>query len=93
MYIHLGGKTVIKTNSIIGIFDIDYCSISKRTRGFLRDAEQKRNVVNVTDELPKSFVVCDGEDGQKVYISSISPTTLKKRAGFVEGLKLFEQRL
>lgn len=90
MYIHLGGKTVIKTSGIIGIFDIDYCSISKRTRAFLRSAEKSSEVVNVTEDLPKSFVVCETGGERTVYISGISPATLKKRADYIDELKSLE---
>ncbi|MEA5050726.1 MAG: DUF370 domain-containing protein [Oscillospiraceae bacterium] len=87
MYIHLGEKTVIKTDGIIGIFDIDYCSVSKRTRAYLRQSEQAGRVVNVTAELPKSFIVYDDGRERAVYISGISPVTLRKRADYVDELK------
>ena len=35
MYLHLGHKTVINSKKIIGIFDIDTATVSKRTREFL----------------------------------------------------------
>ncbi len=88
MYIHLGSNTVVTTKSIIGIFDIDYCSISKRTRAFLRTAQQNGMVINITDELPKSFILCREPDGDKVYISGISPATLRKRADYLSELKI-----
>ena len=80
MYIHLGSDTVVTAKNIIGIFDIDYCSISKRTREFLRKAQDEGRVINVTEELPKSFVLVCGENGDKVYVSGVSPATLRKRA-------------
>ncbi len=86
MYIHLGRDTVVTSKSIIGIFDIDNCSISKRTREFLKKAEEANRVTNVTDDLPKSFVICKTDEGTKVFISGISPATLKKRAGYIDGL-------
>ncbi len=79
MFIHLGRDTVVTSDSIVGIFDIDYCSISKRTREFLKKAEDAKRVVNVTDDLPKAFVVCRDREKTRVYISGISPATLKKR--------------
>lgn len=90
MYIHLGGRTVIKQSDIIGIFDLDYCSVSKRTRMFLRASTKAGRVVNVNEDLPKSFIVCNDGEGDKVYISPISAPTLKKRASFLEDLKNFE---
>ena len=90
MYIHLGGRTVIKQREIIGIFDLDYCSVSKRTRMFLRASTKAGRVVNVTDDLPKSFIVCRNKEGEdKVYIAQISSTTLHKRTGYVESISKF----
>lgn len=87
MYIHLGQEKVIKSNSVIGIFDIESTTVSKNTRIFLAKAEKKGEVVNVSYELPKSFTVC-AEKGKKtkVYISQISSSTLLKRAGFIDTL-------
>lgn len=79
MYLHLGQDTVVTTDKIIGIFDIDRCTISKKTRDYLTAAEKEKRVINVSYELPKSFVVCSNEDGIKVYISQISAKTLLLR--------------
>lgn len=83
MYLHLGEKTVVNTKYIVGIFDIENTSVSKDTRDFLRDSGEKHyQVVNVSYEMPKSFIVCN-ENGRKgkdtVYISQISAATLRKR--------------
>ena len=81
MFLHLGRNSVVKTDEIIGIFDLDTATVSKHTRDFLKKAEKAKEVVNVTDELPKSFVVCQKKKTrQKIYISQISPQTLLKRA-------------
>lgn len=79
MYLHLGHDTVITTESIIGIFDIDACTISKKTRDFLTNAEKSGQVVNVSYELPKSFVVCENNGKVTVYISQLSAKTLGNR--------------
>ena len=86
MYIHLGQETVIRTADVVGIFDLDNTTISKHTRDFLARAEKENRVINVTYELPKSFVVVDDGNGQKVYISQISSTTLLKRTGFISDI-------
>ena len=77
MYLHLGQNTVITTDDIVGIFDIDGTTVQKNTRDFLSKAEKNGNVVYVSAELPKSFIVCKDE---KVYISQISPATLLLRS-------------
>ena len=58
MYIHLGQETVVKKEEIIGIFDLDTATVSRHTRKYLNIAQKNGDVVYVTNELPKSFVVC-----------------------------------
>lgn len=78
MYLHLGNEKNIRTDRIIGIFNIENTSIGRPTRDFLKIAEQEGRVVNVDYEMPKSFVVTD-EGGYTVYITQISAATLTKR--------------
>ncbi len=88
MFIHLGNETLIKTEDVIGIFDLDSTTVSKHTRKYLTLAEKKGDVVTVSYELPKSFVLCADKGGKnrKVYISQISSSTLQKRAGYIDSL-------
>ena len=50
MYLHLGQDTVITTETVIGIFDMDECTVSKKTRDYLTAAEKRGRVVNVSFE-------------------------------------------
>ncbi|MBR6510095.1 MAG: DUF370 domain-containing protein [Clostridia bacterium] len=85
MYIHLGQETVIKSSDVIGIFDLESTTISKNSRDYLTKAEKNGEVLTVSYELPKSFIVCsEKKREQKVYISQISSTTLQKRAEFID---------
>ena len=86
MYLHLGNEIVIKNDEIVGIFDIETTSVSKITREFFANAERDMMVTNVTNELPKSFVVTSGSSSNRIYISQISAQTLRKRTGFVDSL-------
>lgn len=80
MFLHLGNDVLINTKNLIGIFDIEKSSISKFTKEFLGNAEKTKRIVNVSYEMPKSFIVCLDEDfNETVYISQISTATLKKR--------------
>ena len=79
MYLHLGEKTVIRTDDIIGIFDLDTSTTSKNTRDFLSQSEKDGKVINVSFELPKSFILCREKESYRVYISQISSQTLLKR--------------
>lgn len=87
MYLHLGQDTVIKIQDIIGIFDIETSTIAKSTRNYLSDAQKTGKVVNVSMEMPKSFVLCRGKNGAvTVYITQISSTTLLKRTGYIDDI-------
>lgn len=80
MFLHLGQNTVIHQDDIIGIFDLDNTTVSKRTRDFLAKKEKEGRVVNVSYELPKSFVLCENKNKEiTVYITQISTSTLIKR--------------
>ncbi len=80
MYVHLGGDTVVLQKDIIAIFDLELTSISKITREFLHVAEEEGFVVNVSEDLPKSYVLTESDNESRVYISPISAATLFKRA-------------
>lgn len=81
MYLYLGQETVVSMREVVGIFDMDNTTISKSTRDFLAAAERNGQVTAVSNELPKSFVVCASKKQSKqVYISQISCPTLVKRA-------------
>lgn len=80
MYVHLGGDTVVLQKDIVAIFDLELTSISKITREFLHVAEEEGFVVNVSEDLPKSYIVTEHDNESRVYISPISAATLLKRA-------------
>lgn len=75
MYLYLGDETVIKSDKIIGIFDMDTSTVNKATRDYLSKAEKDKRIIYVNYELPKSFVVCD----DKIYICPLNTATLLKR--------------
>lgn len=81
MYLHLGQSVVVHQKDILGIFDLDNTSYSFRTRKFLEQADREGRTVTVTDDLPKSFVLCQGADGKAIiYLSQLSSATLRSRA-------------
>ena len=81
MYLHAGNNKIIRTKSIIGIFDMDTSTVSKNTREYLKKAEKAGEVVTVSFDLPKSFIVVSPKKSKEktVYISQISSQTLNKR--------------
>ena len=78
MYLHLGQNEIVSDHRIIGIFDLDKCSYGKRTREYLSRAEEAGVVLDVSGDIPKSFVVCDHPyHPQIVYLSQLNTSTLK----------------
>ena len=78
MYLSIGNDMAVRESSIIGIFDMDNTSTSKRTREFLARAEQEGLVVP-SDDLPKSFVLTAEYGMSRVHLTSLSAYTLEKR--------------
>ena len=80
MYLHLGQNVVVPEASVIGVFDLDNTTGSHITRKFLGNAEKAGRIISVSDELPKSFVVCGEENEMTIYLSQLSSLTLLKRS-------------
>ncbi len=78
MYLPIGNDMAVRERSVIGIFDMDNTSTSKRTREFLAKAEKAGGIVPC-DELPKSYVLTVEYGMTKVYLSALSAATLEKR--------------
>lgn len=86
MYLHLGNNIIVNNKDIIGIFDMDNTTISKHTRKYLSERTKNHEVVNVSLELPKSFIVCSRYNKKTVYVSQLSPKTLLNRKEFLKKL-------
>lgn len=80
MYLHLGQDVSVEMESIIGIFDLDITSQAQITRKFLSEAQRDGYIINVSEDLPKSFVVCAGSDRNGVYLSQLNTSTLLGRS-------------
>lgn len=80
MYLHLGQDVIVNERTIVGVFDMDNSTVSRHTRACLARAQREGRVVNVSLELPKSFIVCEENGRETVYISQISTATLLRRA-------------
>lgn len=78
MYLDIGKDMSVRESTVVGIFDMDNTTTSKRTREFLKKAQQEGVVVSC-DDLPKSYVVTVEYGMTKVYESTLSAATLQKR--------------
>ena len=78
MYLNIGNDMAVREQTIIGIFDLDNTSTSKRTREFLNQAE-KEGLIVPCDDLPKSFILTDEYNMQRIFLTAFSASTLEKR--------------
>mgnify|MGYP003303819538 CR=1 FL=1 len=76
MFLFLGADAVVPEKDVIGIFDIEECSVSRMTADYLNSCQKKKKIVYVSQDMPKSFIVCT----DKTYISNVSNSTINKRA-------------
>ena len=80
MFLHVGNNKNIRQKNIIGIFDADTATVSVTTRRFLSAAEKQGKVKSANEEIPKSFVLYEKEDGYEICFSQISTTALLGRS-------------
>lgn len=78
MYLSIGNDMAVRTSSVIGIFDLDNTTVTKRGREFLSAAE-KEGLVVPCDDLPKAYILTAEYGLNKVYLTSLSSATLEKR--------------
>lgn len=79
MFLHIGNGKSVKKKDIIGIFDLDSATISKAGKNFINKMEKEGRLEYDDFDLPRSFVLADSRDGQKIYLSRISSQGLKLR--------------
>lgn len=83
MFLHLGDNKVISSDDIIGIFEYDVEKFSTDTIQFLRTSEEEgfveyANRYNSTENI-KSIIIAEVEKRCKIFLSTISIATLKKK--------------
>lgn len=82
MFLHLGGNTVVSKKEIIAILDARTRDATI-TNEFIAIAGYEGYIENIgASEKAKSFIITD----DKIYISPISCTTLKKRSNLLPGI-------
>ena len=78
-YLDIGSDTIIFSDDIIGIFDLDKTTVFKSNRNYLSNMEKRGKIISVTDKIPKSFLLCGSKKDSVVYLSNLMPSTIYKR--------------
>lgn len=71
----MGYGAVVRAEEVIGLFDLDGVSASRRTQTFLLQAEEDGELLDLSRGLPVSLVVTDFG----CYLSPVSSATLGRR--------------
>ena len=79
MYLNIGGDFSVRSESVVGVIDLDNTSCSKWTRKFLAEAQRAGAIVEATDELPKSFLVVSEYGENRVILTKYNAAVLLKR--------------
>ncbi len=80
MYITISSEKILRTDEIVGIFDLDTASQTKTARDYLSRAEKEGRVKMTGSELPKSFIVM--KNGE-IFLSQYSSKILTARTKYV----------
>jgi len=75
VFLNLSPDFSVKTDEVIGIFDIESASLSPATRDFLRRKEREGGLISLSYDLPSSIVVT----ADKTYLSKYSASYLRAR--------------
>lgn len=75
MFLYLGGDVSVYSKDVVGIFDIEECSVSRTTADFLNSCQKKGVVVSISEDMPKCFVVTE----KNTFITNVSHNTIRQR--------------
>lgn len=79
MYLSIGGDMAVRDRAVIGIFDLDNTTCAKTTRELLSRAEKQGGVVDVSGELPKSFVLTEEFGMERICLTQFNAAALERR--------------
>ena len=79
MFLHLGKNESLSKEHIIGVFDMETATMNGDTKKFLSSMQKKSKVVNLCNDLPKSFVLAHNGITDSVYITGMPTDTHKHR--------------
>lgn len=79
MYLHIGNGESVKTEDIVGIFDLDTATVSSISKRYISENEKAGKVEYSDYDLPRAFIVTKKGKKEKVILSRISTVGLKMR--------------
>ena len=80
MYVHIGKDTIINSDTIIAILDIESIKKKKKLEEVLQNLKISDKIIDVSEGNKKSLIILKKKEAIKGYITNISSTTIAKRA-------------
>ena len=74
MYVDIGMDLAVRASQVLGVFDLDNTSWSKRTREFLQRAQEDGSLIEA-----KSFVLTQEYGQTRVYLTKYNASILARR--------------
>ena len=90
MYLHIGKDVIIKNDTIIGIFDLEYIKNTQEYKKMYDELNEKGNIINIADDSKKTFILVEESGVRKAYITNISSSTIGKRKNIIMMLSKFK---
>ena len=79
MYLNIGNGKYVREKNIIGIFDMDTATVCVATRNFLSKVQKQGRITIADEDIPKSFLLLDQEEGKsKKYVNKMKKKTKKE---------------
>jgi len=85
MYLHIGADYVVPMEEIIFIIDAALGRTSAVTKDFITKTKNEKQIVDLTSDDPKSYVITK----EKIFYSPISSSTLQRRGEVIKEIKRY----
>lgn len=79
MFIHPGKNAVLRKRDITGVFELDNVSYSARSREFLRRCEERGEVADASEDIPRSFILSSENGKNHLTLTHVTTRTIIRR--------------
>jgi extracellular matrix regulatory protein B len=85
MFLHIGADYVVPMEEVILIIDAALANTSVATKKFIEKAKSEKQIIDLTDDSPKSYVITV----DKIVYSPISSGTLQRRGEVMKEIEKY----
>lgn len=79
MFLHIGSDVEVSGEDIVAIINISSINNSKISKQLLQGSKDDLNICKISEDEPKSIILLNQNNQNKIYLSPISSSTLQKR--------------